>query len=273
MKITKLIVGGLSALLFTAVNAMAVTVNITHTGSVFYVDVGDGTGIFTPDPNRSINLGDTGTFSYTLDLDQTPGTPGPSVTGSTDMSINTWVDYVSGPATFTLSGGPSFDLGPLRFQVFSTVNQNSNPDPYSQLVTAQSTQAEGPFAGFDYRFPSRTDPYSTDLKDVLTSSMPFNQDPSQLQWGSGLYLHTTPDSLGIAPMGCLSGPSTDPGSKCIAEFNFVSTVLTLNGLPYVPAATTPTTPSVTPVPLPAPLAMLGIAMLGLLGFGKRKSAS
>ena len=242
---------------FVASSAAAVTVTITHTGIVDYIDLGppDFDLIYTPQPGRGINVGDTGTVTYTIDLDQT-GTPeAPSVfSGGFVSSAQT--GYKSSPATLSFVGssatgfstGPSFDLGVLDIAIGAAEGPVGSSPMFQNwyLVRSPFPTVSGAGIGFTAYDSRDTLPFQPTLADRFLPAQPI----------SDFYLDTyiDPSSIGLAPDACQT-------AFCFIPLVNVETVVTYDGLP--------TDPTITPVPVPAPFLMLGAAMLGLVRLGRR----
>jgi len=152
------------------------------------------------------------------------------------------MEYVSARGTLQFSGGANFDLGPLTITVKS--------------FAASTTSASPSFIGF---YEARTEIYPKFFFTEFThgASSPLSTDLTERLALNGLAgafdfeIYFTEEQL-TSPVGCF---------LCFIYVRPVSTEITSNGQPFAP--------QITPVPVPAPFLMLGMAMLGLIGFGRR----
>ena len=249
MKILNKMTGVLAALVLTAASASAVTVTVTHTGVLDYMDLQNPTVI---DPNKHIVVGDQVKLSYSLDLDQA-GVPGVTNPGTV---------YLTGNASLQFGTLGPLDLGPLNFlvrtetlsdgRVVTTAIVNEEDVP----GIPSGSKPVGTLVYGDFRLPTPPG-YSGTLTEFL------NLDAVRDDLASSFF---DMDVLLRTPLDGYSSDSCDY-SFCFLYINSLNT--SFDGLPDVPTMPVVTPVPVTPVPVPAPFLMLGMAMFGLIGFGRR----
>jgi len=227
-----------AALVLSASSAAAVTVTVAHTATVDYIHDEQDSLTVKPVAGQTIRAGDTYIFKYSLDLSATGGT--------------TYCDdcrqFNLQSASVSFSSGFSANLTDQSLVVWAS--------PYADLDGTFGLSYEIRDAGFvgslgAYMAGSGVSrlsgPYSPDLASFVSE---FDNMPVQY----GRY-NVNPGAIGAS------------ANDCYGEYCFVA-MTNWNG--EISAGNTqPSTPSVTPVPVPAPFLMLGMAMLGLIGFGRR----
>lgn len=235
-----------------ASSAAAITVDVTHTGTIDYIfwdfDTIDSKSV----PTDLIQVGDTTSISYSIDLNQI-GTPVSQVfgfsvpfidqqvmqyqTSAVTVTSTSGLDITGDPLTLTLQTN-QFAPGVFRSNEYFLFGRISSPFPANPAI--------------DYSlYGAAESAFSTDLNDLHVAAT-----DGSVTGRDYLDLYLTPTTFGS------SEDCAEP-SCYIDVRNVVTTVSPLATLP---------TPPVQAVPVPAPFLMLGMAMLGLVGFGRRSRA-
>jgi len=244
MKIVSSIGGALAALMLSVVSAAAVTVTMTHTGTVSADDILP-TDVPTPG-GPTIRHGDAFTLTYDILLDET------TVVGTCDINpLDCYNEVVNidAPAQLSFSSGYSTTITNSVVDLFVSKNA-TGVSPYLSL---SGDTPDGGFFAFE-ALPA----LPLDFLSLPPSSLLTGLNASS---GEDFYFDIGPSAIGY---------SVDCFGNCIfLPTGPVTTVATIPGV--TPDPIKPIDP-VTPVPVPAPFLMLGVALAGLIGFGRRKPA-
>jgi len=220
---------------FVASSASAVTVNFTYTATVDYIGDALQPLNVNPVPGQSIQAGDTFKLTYSLDTNAPQNNSLCFDCGAYDAQ-NAKVEFSSG-YTADLTGHrlvlwplPDYDRGHRLSYEFRSSAPDGVPRSYLAATPTYNT----------------TTPFSADLTAfvALFDSMP-------VEYGN----------FSLDPI--LFGGS---GSDCYGEYCFIA-MKNWSGSVTTGGAK-PTDPNVSAVPVPAPFAMLGMALLGLVRFGR-----
>jgi len=184
-----------------ASGASAITMTVTQTGTLDFIEYENFDYFDNPPASHLAKIGDVGTVTYDIDLDQI-GTAALANWGSVNWTSDAATNYVSGDALLTL-GGVTHNMGAMTVQV-GEFYQAGLSLPYRQWIDIYN--ADMYYYNF---FPSTFSEQNTSLLDLVNRGEPVTDDI--------LYLYLQ-------------------------------------------------------VPVPAPFLMLGMAMLGLIGFGRRTKA-
>ena len=232
---------------FIATSATAVTLTFKHTADVDYITYSDIDAAYNPIAGRLINPLDQLSVTYTVDLDQTPAPATPGISGTTFIESQA-VQYDTSALSVQSSSGFNQTLSPHKIEIVTITNQRAPTRPldYETYFAIFNSDEENNVFMFD-SVTRQTSPYELSLPGFL--ALPRT---GILDW---LEVHLEPGLINAPAGSCL--PST-----CEVGLSNVNLTIT-------PDITSTPDPVVTPVPLPAPLAMLGLAMVGLFGFGKR----
>ena len=226
MDIKSKIVGALAALALSGSAAAAITVDVTHTGEVSYIDWNIDPALgYNGAPSDLIKVGDTATISYSIDLDQTPVSADPLFLFGAPVISQETILLTGSVANLSFSSGLNANTDPLEvyFQLVA------GPDDLELYGSVQAPFPTNNIA-FDISFGPSDLPFSPPFIDLYVDPQLFTS----------------------------SAPPCTQASCFIHVNNVVSTVEIASSVP-------------APVPVPAPILMLGMAMMGLIGFGRRKS--
>jgi|GEM_PF-2077273 len=258
MKVLAKVSGVLAVLCVGASGAAAVTVDVTHTGTIAYIEWENWPAPDVGDRSKDlIRERDTVTVSYSIDLDQ-PGVVGDPHSSTTHPPKNQKVMlYKTSSVSVTASSGLDIVTDPLDITLKTTeFDPGVRPNTHyfeGAFVSPLTAPPAGIVFGL-YEFGNSA--FSSDLTDLNNLHVGLSDGTVGGSYSLEVYI----------PPAVFGSSDTCSSSYCYMPVsNLVTTISPLATLPIDPLPIDP----VTPVPVPAPFLMLGMAVLGLIGFGRR----